>query len=259
MLQIRDVSRRYGTRTVLSAVSADIGGGAVTGLLGPNGSGKSTLLHILVGLLTPTTGTVAVVDELGAASAAETRRRMGFCPDDLPQPDLLTAREYLDLVQGVRGIRVDEAAIHFMSAGLRLDEHLDSLVGTYSHGMKRKLQLIAALLHRPSVLILDEPFRGLDPESGAIVRTLITRYAEAGSAVLFSTHDIALAQRLCRDVIVLHDGLVRADGSVSEVIGDHADLEASFLAQTGLDAVAQQAADDFFTGLAVLDEPGALR
>lgn len=241
MLRADAISKRYGSRTVLSDVSFEARAGEVTGLLGPNGAGKSTLLHVLIGVARPTSGT-----------SSRTGAEPGFCPDDLPLPELLTAREYLGLVQGVRRVRIPDPAIELMASGLRLGGHLDALVGTYSHGMKRKLQLIAALLHSPHVLILDEPFRGLDPESGAIMRALITGYAGAGNTVLFSTHDLLLAQRLCHRVVVLGDGRVTAAGTVDEVIGEHADLESSFLAHTGLGELAAEAATQFVLGLELI-------
>ncbi|HWH26795.1 MAG TPA: ABC transporter ATP-binding protein [Pseudolysinimonas sp.] len=251
MLEIDSLRKSYGAREVLDSVSMSVPMGSVTGLLGPNGSGKSTLLHIVVGLIKATSGRVTFGDLPASDSAV--RRAIGFCPDDLPLPELLTAREYLTLIEGIRGMRSNEVAIDYMSSGLRIAAHLDALVGTYSHGMKRKLQLIAALLHRPTLLILDEPFRGLDPESGAIMRTLVTRYAAEGNAVLISTHDLALAGRLCRNVVVLQDGQVRASGELAHVVGTHADLESSFLAYTGLDVEAEDAADEFFAGLEVLE------
>jgi ABC-2 type transport system ATP-binding protein len=247
MITFSAVTKRYGGRTVLDSIDAEVRPARVTALLGPNGSGKSTLLHSLVGLVSPTSGEVLV--GTSEATRPEARRRLGFCPDDLPMPDLLTAREYLDLVQGARGVDVDAEALLGFASGLRLEEHLDALVGTYSHGMKRKLQLIAALLHEPDVLVLDEPFRGLDPESGAIMRALVTRVAAAGRTVLISTHDIALAQRLAHDVLVLQDGRLILSGATDEVVGAHADLETSFLVATGLDAVAALAVDEFLESL----------
>lgn len=238
MIRADGITMRYGSRRVLESVSFEASAGEVTGLLGPNGAGKSTLLHILVGLAPPTAGTC---DGAGVGC--------GFCPDDLPMPDLLTAREYLLMVQAVRRVRIPGPAVELMASGLRLAEQYDALIGTFSHGMKRKLQLIAALLHTPDVLVLDEPFRGLDPESGAIMRALITGFAAAGNTVLFSTHDLLLAQRLCQRLVVLGDGRVTAAGSVEEVVGDHGDLEASFLAHTGLAELADEAAAEFLMGL----------
>lgn len=250
MLIIDDVVKRYGAREVLRGVSFAAEPGKVTALVGPNGSGKSTLLHAIVGLVRLHAGEITV-DGIVATSSAG-RARIGFAPDDLPMPELLTAREYLDLVRGARGVRVSQGALRQMAAGLRIDDSLDALVGSFSHGMKRKLQLIASLSHLPHVLVLDEPFRGLDPESAAIMRQLVVRLAEEGGTVLFSTHDLPLAQRLCERVVVLHDGVIAADGATDEIIGQHGDLEASFLAHTGLGAAAEASADTFFDGYRML-------
>jgi len=231
--------------------------GAVTGLIGANGAGKSTLLHILVGLLEPTSGNV-LIDETGPG----TRRledRIGFCPDDLPQVELLTGREYLALTAGLRRLPHRPDAEKELLAGMRLDHAADRLVAGYSHGMKRKLQLVAALLHLPEVLILDEPFRGLDPESSAIMKGLLTSYAERGNTVLISTHDLLVAEQMCSRVLVIGNGTVLADTSV-DALREHrtgATLEAAFLRLTGLDETAIESSQRFFVGLAKLGSGGA--
>jgi ABC-2 type transport system ATP-binding protein len=247
VLNVDTVTKTYRSRAVLDRVTLQAEPGAVTGLLGPNGAGKTTLVHLIAGLARATSGRITIDGE--PVRSAVVRRAIGFCPDDLPMPDLLTAREYLALVQGARRIAPSAVGIRMMADGLRIGRHLDALVGTFSHGMKRKLQLVAALLHAPRVLLLDEPFRGLDPESSTIMRALVSRYAEAGNLVLVSTHDLALAQRLCGRVVVLGDGAVRAAGDVASVVGGHRDLEASFLARTGLDADLERATVQFFLGL----------
>lgn len=253
MLEVDSVTKRYGGHTVLDAVSFSARAGAVTGLLGPNGAGKSTLLHIVTRLLRPGSGEVRIGGVPASEPAAQAL--VGFCPDDLPQPELLTAREYLDLVQGVRGLDVGDDALHLLCAGLRIDTAMDRLVGSFSHGMKRKLQLVAAVLHRPGLLVLDEPLRGLDPESGAIMKRLLRSYAEAGAAVLMSTHDLLVAEQLCDDVVVLRDGRLVLAEPVERLRLREAGrtLEESFLAVTGLDTSSDASAEIFFDGLAAID------
>jgi ABC-2 type transport system ATP-binding protein len=255
MLDVADITRDYGRHRVLDAVTFRARGGALTGLLGPNGAGKSTLLHIVTGLLAPTSGTVLVDGAPNGTVAA--RRSLGFCPDDLPQPELLTGREYLDLVQGIRGLRVGDDVLHLLCTGMRLDGAIDRLIASYSHGMKRKLQLVAAVLHRPRVLVLDEPFRGLDPESSAIMKRLLRSYAAGGAAVIVSTHDLLVAEQLCDDVVVLRDGRVVLAGAVDELrgAGDRT-LEERFLTATGLDTASEESAAIFFEGLAGIPAGG---
>jgi ABC-2 type transport system ATP-binding protein len=248
VLELDALTKRYGHRTVLHAVTATVPPGAITALLGPNGAGKSTLLHAITGLIPVDAGSVSVSDRDGRPRSLRT---IGFCPDDLPMADLLTGMEYLDLVQGARRIVVPERAMGRLLRGMRLHDAAHALIDTYSHGMRRKLQLIAALLHDPHVLVLDEPIRGLDPESSAIMKQLLRRYAARGNAVLLSTHDLMVADQLCDRVLVLERGRLRADSdlaSMRRAAGDGT-LESSFLAMTGLADEAGRAADDFFSGL----------
>ncbi|MFZ7087518.1 ABC transporter ATP-binding protein [Curtobacterium sp. RRHDQ10] len=252
MLALRDVTKRYGRRTVLRSVTTEVHEGAITGLLGPNGAGKSTLLHLVVGLVVPDSGSITMTDVAGRP--VDRNGAVGFCPDDLPMAELLTGREYLDLVKGVRGVQVRPVVQDSLLRGLRLQHAADSLIATYSHGMRRKLQLIAALLHAPTVLVLDEPLRGLDPESTAIMTTLLRSYADRGGAVLLSTHDLLAADQLCDRVLVLSDGELRADQAITELRDAErgVSLEAGFLAMTGLAHEAGEATAEFFSGLDAL-------
>jgi len=252
MLTAFEISKSYGRTEVLHDISFDLADGRVTGLLGPNGAGKSTLLHILAGITRPTSGRVTFSsdDEVAVASRAE----LGFCADDLPLPELLTGREYLDLVAGVRGLDRQPDAESLLLEGMRLQDAANRLIGSYSHGMKRKLQLVAALLHSPRILVLDEPFRGLDPESAAIMKSLLRRYAELGNAVLVSTHDLLVAEQLCSEVLVVREGRLLANQSVASLreasVG--ASLEDSFLRLTGLSASSEESSAIFFDGIELL-------
>ncbi|MEN2737002.1 ABC transporter ATP-binding protein [Microbacterium sp. X-17] len=250
-LIVDQVSKTYGKKAVLTDVSFAVEEGSVVGLLGPNGSGKSSTLHVIAGLTKPSAGSVFIDSRSGQKRHLHA---IGFCPDDLPQPELLTAQEYLDLMQGIRGIRVSDDIIWMLLSGFRLQDHRDELIGSFSHGMKRKLQVVGALLHLPSILILDEPFRGLDPESSAIMHQLITGYVDHGNAVLISTHDLALAERLCNRVVVLEGGRVLHSGTTPEVVAVHGrkTLEESFLTLTGLDMVVEDSVGLFFEGLGEL-------
>ncbi|CAN5183150.1 ABC transporter ATP-binding protein [soil metagenome] len=249
MLIADNISKMYGKHNALAGVSFELHHGQITALLGANGAGKSTLLHILVGLIPATSGNVSI-DGLTVADARY-RARVGFCPDDLPLPDLLTGQEYLDLVKGIRRLRVAPAAERDLLRGMRIDGAVDKLVGSYSHGMKRKLQVVASLLHRPPVLLMDEPFRGLDPESSAIVKNLLGSYAGQGHCVLVSTHDLLVAEQLCDQVVVIDQGQLVATGTVDDIRGvdDGASLESAFLGLTGLAASSETLSDTFFRGL----------
>lgn len=229
------IGKDYGSVQAVRDVSFDLFPGEVFGLLGPNGSGKSTTLHILTGLLEASTGSV----EINGIPIQDKRSRnlIGFAPDDLPLPMSLTGREYLDLHHRLRK-RDDRGVAAQLSDVLGLTGALRRSISEYSHGMKRKLQLIAAVMHSPSLLILDEPFRGLDPEAASVLRELIGMFAESGGAVLIATHDMLRAELDCGRVLILHQGEQAALGSPAGLrheFGDLDTLEAVFLHATKLD------------------------
>jgi len=253
MLQVNKLTKSFGSRQVLRSVSFDAAPAEITSILGPNGSGKSTIIHLLAGLLAATSGTAHLYG--AKLNMRSYRNNVGLCPDDLPQPELLTGREYLQLVQGIRRLKVPEEALGFLVAGFRLDLYLDSLLATYSHGMKRKIQIIASLLHQPKLIMLDEPFRGLDPESSEIIRALLIAYAKEGRIVLLSTHDLQLAEQLCQKVVILREGGIVLEGNPADLarLEKTDSFRDSFLAATGLDGVLGESVQLFIEGLALLN------
>lgn len=246
MLEMQSVSKRYGRTAVLDDVSSKIHGGEIVALAGPNGAGKSTLIHIVTGLTKPSAGTV-LVDGVAVTTGGYTG--IGFCPDDLPMPELLTGHEYLDFAEALQGSRVGRRHRDRLLACLRLEEAADRLVSTFSHGMKRKLQLLAALLRAPDVLVLDEPLRGLDPESAALLRALIRDFAAQGGAVLLSTHDLASAQSIASRLLILERGRLLLDGRVDAMTQQGNSIEDVFLRMTGIHDSVARSSDLFIEAL----------
>lgn len=239
-MQARGLSKRYGKRTVVDSVSFVVRAGSVTGLLGPNGAGKSTCLHMLTGAVTPDAGTISI----GGIAAADPRAKLlfGFAPDDLPLPEALTGREYLAFHDRVRHRSDLDNGLQIMEA-LDVLSAVDQQILEYSHGMKRKVQLAAALMHSPELLILDEPFRGLDPDAMAVVAHLIQEMARRGRSVLMATHDLARAEAMCNAVVIIDRGAVAGQGSPAQLAESHGrngSLEAAFLAMTGREADADR-------------------
>lgn len=233
ILHVRSIGKSYRRAPVLVDFSLEVAAGEIHGLLGPNGSGKTTCLHVITGLIAADTGSVTI----GGIGVADKRSRhsFGFAPDDLPLPESLTGREFLTFHDALRGRDDRDRAAEFAEL-LGLDEALDRPVAEYSHGMQRKVQLIAATMHDPDLLILDEPFRGLDPEASATLRTLITAFAASGRAVLIATHDMLRAERDCDRVTILSTGQTVAAGSPQQLIRAHTGavtLENVFMAATG--------------------------
>ncbi len=233
-LVVDGLGRRFGTHEAVSSLSFTVEAGEQVGLLGPNGSGKTTTLHMLVGLLEPSAGTIRILGD--PPSDPVIRRRVGVAPDDLALPGTLTGAEYLGLHAELRGGGPDAMAETLIEL-LVLGRHLHRPLGDYSHGMKRKLQLIAAVSHRPILVILDEPHRGLDPEASAILSNLLTLLRQAGTAVLVATHDLLRAERDCDRVVILHEGRTVAEGRPADLCrqAGKPDLEAAFLRLTGLE------------------------
>lgn len=232
VLNVRDVTKKYGRRIALDAASFSVDDGEVHGLLGPNGSGKTTCLHLVAGLISPDWGgvTIAGISIVDKVSRAV----LGMVPDDLPLPGSLTGREYLRFHDRMRG-RDDTASARNLVEAFDLTADLERQICEYSHGMKRKLQVVAATMHHPPLLVLDEPFRGLDPDAAAILRSLIGSYASAGGTVLLATHDMLRAERDCHRVTILHEGVTAAEGEPLQLqeMYSAATLEEVFLAATG--------------------------
>lgn len=232
-LRVVDLVKRYGRFVAVCGVSFTVPSGGITGLLGPNGSGKSSVLHSITGVVTATSGTVTIAGRAHDTAAA--KAVTGFVPDDLPLPLNLTGFEYLDLVRRLQP-GTDPTLTDELVSLLGMTRALPRLVAEYSHGMKRKIQMIAALGHRPRLLILDEPFRGLDPEAHVILRELIASFVRDGGGVLVATHDLSAAEGYCDAVTVVADGCVVADGPPHRLMDEHGQrsLEGVFLAATGL-------------------------
>ena len=233
VLQVRGVSKRYGKVEALLDFDIDVAPGTVHGLLGPNGSGKTTALHVITGISRASEGEVLIAG--APVELKATRERVGFAPDDLPLPSMLTGLEYVRFHDRMRR-RDDEGRAWRLAEVFGITAALERLVGEYSHGMKRKLQLVVATMHCPDLLVLDEPFRGLDPEAAGALRALLTVFTRSGGAVLLATHDMSRAQRHCARVEVVHAGRVVASGPPNELIATHEgayDLEDVFMRVTG--------------------------
>lgn len=229
VLEVTEITKAFGRRLALSNFSLSLSPGSVHGLLGSNGSGKSTALHVITGIIDADKG--VVLHEGEPVSRAAARRRFGLAPDDLPLPQSLTGREYLRLHDSLRR-RDDSARAQEFAHVLDLRWALNQPISSYSHGMKRKVQLICALMHSPSLLILDEPFRGLDPDTSEVLQTCITLFTARGGAVLMATHDLLRAEAHCAAVTMLHSGKTVVQGSTHEIVTEHGSLGLCFSART---------------------------
>ena len=236
VLEARELVKRYSAVTAVRDVSFAISAGEVLGLLGPNGSGKSTIVKMITGLHEPSRGVVLFHGKPIAGDLSEFKRRLGYVPE---QPELygfLTGWEYLDLVATLRGLdrrRFREKAAAMLQ-GLTLYGSRDALIGSYSKGMRQRIVLISALMHDPELLVLDEPFSGLDVTSAMVLRQVIAGLAREGKAILFSSPVLEQADRLCTHLVVLKKGVVAGTGTIAEMhaVFSGLGLEAGFMQMT---------------------------
>ena len=219
VLEARELSKRYGALPAVRDVSFAIRTGEILGVLGPNGAGKSTIVKMVTGLLDPSGGAVLFHGERIAGDLSRFKQSLGYVPE---QPDLygfLTGWEYLDLVATLRGLtrrRFREKASALLE-GFALYASRDLPIHSYSKGMRQRVVLIAALLHDPELLILDEPFSGLDVTSVLVLRRMIELLAKEGKAVFFSSPVLEQLDLLCSHLLLLKKGSVVASGSIGEV------------------------------------------
>jgi len=235
MLRYEGVTKRYGDVEALKEVTVEFPPGRIHALLGPNGSGKSTLMKMAVGLVRPDSGSVRVDGVDPISDPIKARMIVGYAPEEVVIYESLTPAEYLSFLGYVYKIPREELdeRIGTLIRVFKMEEHMGKLGGELSHGNRRKLLIISALLHDPKVLMLDEPFSGLDPEVARVLKELMRRYAEEGRTVVFSTHILELAEAVADEVTIMHLGEVVAKGPMSELKGKK-DLETYFLEVTGL-------------------------
>jgi ABC-2 type transport system ATP-binding protein len=214
VLEVTGLSRRYGSTLAVAEVGFTLGAGEIVALLGPNGAGKTTTLRLLTGQLSPSGGTARIGGFDCFAERAQTMALTGYVPDEPVFHDYLTGRELLRFVGGLHGMAEDELArrAQYWVQRLTLDEAIDDYAVNYSRGMKKKLGLALALLHEPRVLILDEPANGLDPFATRTLLEILRERSAQGTAILFSTHLLDQAERICHRAIILLRGRMVAQG-----------------------------------------------
>jgi ABC-2 type transport system ATP-binding protein len=249
VLEARNLVKRFYGHAAVSGVSFSLAPGEILGYLGPNGSGKSITIKMLTGLLEPTSGHVFYESQDVTGGHIAFRRRFGYVPEEPHLYPFLSGREYLDLVAGLRELPARDTGpkIDALLELFGLAEGAAQSISAYSKGMKQKTLIIAALLHDPEVVILDEPESGLDVGSILLLRHLVRLLARRGKAILYSSHVVENVERLCSRVIVLSAGRVVMDGEVDRIrtVAPSGSLEEAFatLAAQRPDVVAEQIAD----------------
>jgi ABC-2 type transport system ATP-binding protein len=219
MLELRHVTKRYTGIPVVNDVSFIAQAGEVTGYLGPNGSGKSTTLKMITGLIEPSDGEILYRGERIHRDLIAYKQRLGYVPEEPHLYAHLTGAEYLEMVGQLRGLPAKPLAEKIDGLLSLFSLHEDRYVAIYSYskGMRQKVLLAAALLHNPEIILLDEPFSGLDVNSAIVMRTLLGELAARGKVILFSSHELEIVERVSSRVIILHKGRVVANDSIEHL------------------------------------------
>jgi ABC-2 type transport system ATP-binding protein len=238
MIAIANLVKKFGALTAVDHVSLEVEPGEIHGFLGPNGAGKTTTIKMIAGLLQPTSGRVVVNGHDMAADPEAAKSSLGFIPDRPYLYEKLTAAEFLRFhggLYGVDGIDID-GRIREMLDLFELREWEGELVESFSHGMKQRLVMSAAFLHRPRAVVVDEPMVGLDPRGARLIKDVFRRMSEQGVAILMSTHTLEVAEEMSHRVSIINRGRLIAQGTVDDVrrlAGGEGHLTSVFLKLTG--------------------------
>ena len=238
MIRLSKLTKRYGGFTAVDAIDLVVPKGELFGFLGPNGAGKTTTLRMIAGILRPTSGTVLIGGVNIATDPMVAKSKLGFIPDRPFIYEKLTGAEFLRFVAGLyeqHGEHIEHRARELLAL-FDLEEWRDELVESYSHGMRQKLIISSAFVHRPEVIVVDEPMVGLDPKAAKILKELFREYTRRGHTIMMSTHTQEVAETLCDRIAIIQHGKIRAVGTIEELRAQSTGgggLEEIFLKLTG--------------------------
>jgi ABC-2 type transport system ATP-binding protein len=242
MIELNALTKRYGSFTAVDAIDLRVPKGELFGFLGPNGAGKTTTLRMIAGILRPTAGTVRISGLDVAADPISAKKILGFIPDRPFIYEKLTGIEFLRFVGGLysqNGNDIEHRSRELLAL-FDLEQWRDELVESYSHGMRQKLIISSALVHKPDVIVVDEPMVGLDPKAARILKDLFREYVRRGHTIMMSTHTLEVAETMCDRIGIIQNGKIRALGTMDDLRaaseqGDSG-LEDIFLRLTGENA-----------------------
>ena len=239
MIQLLGLTKRYGAFTAVAGTDLAVARGELFGFLGPNGAGKTTTLRMIAGILQPSAGIVRIGGVDLAAEPTKARAMLGFIPDRPFIYEKLTGAEFLRFVAGLYGqggAEIERRGRELLAL-FDLEEWRDELVESYSHGMRQKLIIASAFVHRPKVIVVGEPMVGLDPKAARTLRELFRAYVDRGNTVMMSTHTLGVAEAMCDRIGIMHGGVLRACGTLDELrasaVSGGGALEDIFLRLTG--------------------------
>ena len=230
MLYIQHLTKRYGEKKAVDDLSLHIAPGEIYGFIGHNGAGKTTTLKAVVGILPFEEGEITINGTSIKADPLTCKRQLAYIPDNPDLYDYMTGSKYLNFIADIFGVGAEERQerIRKYADLFELTDDLAQPIAAYSHGMKQKLAIISAWLHQPKLIIMDEPFVGLDPKAAHILKSMMREVCDQGGAIFFSTHVLEVAEKLCDKVAIIKGGRLIRAGTMEEVKGDDS-LEEVFL------------------------------
>lgn len=234
MLNIENLTKTYGEKKAVDDLSIHIAPGEIYGFIGHNGAGKTTTLKACAGILQFDKGEITIDGVSMKKDPIGCKKKMAYIPDNPELYDYMTGLQYLDFVADIYGVSIEERKdkIHKYASAFELEKDLPAVISSYSHGMKQKLAIISAWIHSPKLIMMDEPFVGLDPKAAKLLKDMMREICDEGGAIFFSTHVLEVAEKLCDKVAIIKKGQLIRSGTMEQVKGDDS-LEDVFLELEG--------------------------
>ena len=234
MLNIEHLTKTYGDKKAVDDLSLHIASGEIYGFIGHNGAGKTTTLKSIAGILQFDSGEITIGGVSVRRDPVACKKQMAYIPDNPDLYEFMTGAKYLNFIADIFGVSAEDrkARIHKYAGMFELTDDLAQPIAAYSHGMKQKLAIISAWMHDPKLILMDEPFVGLDPKAAHLLKEMMRELCEAGGAIFFSTHVLEVAEKLCDKVAIIKGGKLIRSGTMEEVKGDDS-LEEVFLELEG--------------------------
>ncbi len=234
MLNIEHLTKTYGDKKAVDDLSLHIASGEIYGFIGHNGAGKTTTLRSIAGILQFDSGEITIGGVSVRRDPVACKKQMAYIPDNPDLYEFMTGAKYLNFIADIFGVSAEDrkARIHKYAGMFELTDDLAQPIAAYSHGMKQKLAIISAWMHDPKLILMDEPFVGLDPKAAHLLKEMMRELCDAGGAIFFSTHVLEVAEKLCDKVAIIKGGKLIRSGTMEEVKGDDS-LEEVFLELEG--------------------------
>lgn len=234
MLKIENFTKKYGDKTAVSQLDLTIGKGEIYGFIGHNGAGKTTTIKAVAGILGFEEGQIYIDGVSVKEDPITCKKKMAYIPDNPDLYEFMTGIQYLNFIADIYGVssEVRQERINRYAEKFEMKKNLAMGISSYSHGMKQKLALISAWIHEPRLIIMDEPFVGLDPKASHLLKEMMHEFCQGGGSIFFSTHVLEVAEKLCDKVAIIKGGRLIRSGTMEEVKGD-ASLEKVFLEMEG--------------------------